>query len=149
MRNTLGEYLQCLLGLSGATMPVASQIVEALATTDAIVTRGDDHFTHPPWADGTSGSSDTFVEFASGSVHGATVWDDRRGWGAYTQLYVREGGAKLAEVEALVGPLQTTPTAPDDFRGRETRAAYPGRGIRVFVEHVKGDVATVLVHFGR
>jgi hypothetical protein len=103
---------------------------------------------HPDWA--REWATGYIYLTLSGDVRGVVVWDDPRGWGTYAKIVVAR--ARLADVEAVIGPTNEVPRNPDDFVSGDRVAAHPqvaGRTIRAFVEHNGGTVASVLLDLGR
>jgi hypothetical protein len=99
----------------------------------------------PAWATIVA-PEDAFVEIG-GAVVGIRFGDDPRGYGAYVEIVVSAG--TLQDVEAVTGPLSTTPPRSARHESLFVRAVIRGHRIPVYVVHDKGAVKMVTVQFDR
>jgi len=137
---SLGSVMTELLALADGGPPAATAIEQAFAARSTrqdrdVGRKGDVHLT------------------MQGDIAFLKIWEDSRGWGAYTDVSVTNGS--LTDLEAVVGPTRPMPRTPADFTSGDERAAYvtrAGKTIRVFAELDKADptkVRKVTVHFQR
>lgn len=143
MQATLRE----LLDLAKATWPVtAEHVIARLRPRAKAVTKSNANLDHPAWATSVSSADDTFLELG-GEIAGAALPVDSRGHGQYVYLYVP--GGKLADVEAVTGPLNKAPRVHWD--SPQVSIAYPeiaGHRLRVLVEEARdGRGIVVKVHY--
>lgn len=145
--QSLQITLRELLDLASTTWPVtAHHVIDHLRPRARSITKSNANLDRPAWATSVSSADDTFVELG-GEIAGASLPVDSRGHGQYVHLHVP--GGKLADVEAVVGPLKPAPRVHYD--SPQVSLAYPeiaGHRLRVLVEEARdGRSIVVKVHY--
>jgi len=137
--HDLSAIVTELIGLADSGPPAAGMVAHAFA---ARATRQDTALRRP----------NDIVLTLRGDVATMTIWEDTRGWGAYTALNVTKGS--LADLGASSARPRQWRATPTTSTRRDPCCLRPegGKTIRVFAELDKQDHAQlrrVTIHFQR